>query len=363
MQKALLLPSKGAPFTLGTRPIPNPGPGEILVKVAVAALNPADYYMRHLGAALDEYPAVTGSDGAGTVEALGDGVENSKGHPNKGDRVLFQCYSFTPDHGTFQQYALVGASRIYRMPDSLSFEEAATFPLALATAAIGLYGPRGTPRGGAALGAPWEAGGMRKSQHEGRPAPALVIGGSSSVGQFALQLLRLSGFSPVIATASAHNEAYVRAAGATHFVDYKVTPYGELASAVARIAGAPVAVVYDAIGSEETQRAGWGLLGDGGALVCVSEPVVREADVELDRGRQVVWVWGAVTLLDKEEAGRKWADGMYAGIEMLLAEGKLKPNRWRAVDGGLGGIPDMVEKVGTLQVSGVKIVARIDETP
>ncbi len=84
-QKALIIPAKGSPFTLVERPIPTPGPGEVLVKLAATALNPIDYVMRLNGFAVTEYPAEAGIDGAGTIEALGEGVEGTG--RSKGDRV------------------------------------------------------------------------------------------------------------------------------------------------------------------------------------------------------------------------------------------------------------------------------------
>ncbi|TFY54217.1 hypothetical protein EVG20_g9802 [Dentipellis fragilis] len=291
IQKALLVEVKGAPFIVVTRPIPTPGPGEVLVKMAAAALNPIDHKMGVLGFRLDEFPAVLGIDGAGTVEALGEGVDS--GELQKGDRVLFERLKFASDYGTFQQYALINAKRTYKIPATLSFEQAATFPLCLTTVAIGLYAPYG-PRGGVAFTAPWQDGGLGKYKDR----PALVIGGSGSVGQFALQMLKLSGFNPIIVTASTHNEAYVRAAGATHFIDYHTTPYDALSGAVARITSTPLPIVFDAIAHDDTQQAAWALTAPGG---------------------------------------------------------------WQSVSGGLDGISDALEKVVKLQVSGAKMVARVDE--
>ncbi|KAA1467072.1 NAD(P)-binding protein [Dentipellis sp. KUC8613] len=285
--------------------------------MAAAALNPIDHKMGVQGFRLDVFPAVLGIDGAGTVEALGEGVDSDK--LQKGDSILFERLKFASDYGTFQQYALINAKRTYKIPDTLSFEQAATFPLCLTTAAIGLYAPY-APRGGVALTAPWQEGGLGKYKDQ----PALVIGGSGSVGQFALQMLKLSGFNPIIATASAHNEAYVRVAGATHLIDYHTTPYDALAGAVAHITSTPLPIVFDAIAHDDTQRAAWELTAPGGALVMVRQPVVGEAGVELEGGRRIAYVWPAVNFMDEEEAGRKWADGMYAGLQEYILDGRVK---------------------------------------
>jgi NADPH:quinone reductase-like Zn-dependent oxidoreductase len=83
--QALVFKAPAAPFELITCPTPKPGPGEVLVKNAAVALNPVDYVMHHLGLWVDYYgyPAVLGFDGAGEIEAIGEGVEGW----SKGDRV------------------------------------------------------------------------------------------------------------------------------------------------------------------------------------------------------------------------------------------------------------------------------------
>ena len=81
-QKALLLDSKLGNFTVESIPVPKPGPGEILVKVKAAALNPADWKARK-GFVPVSFPAILGADVSGDVEELGEGVTDFK----KGDRV------------------------------------------------------------------------------------------------------------------------------------------------------------------------------------------------------------------------------------------------------------------------------------
>ncbi|KAA1476198.1 GroES-like protein [Dentipellis sp. KUC8613] len=350
-QKALILSSKGAPFTVGPRPIPKPGPGQVVVKVEAAAVNPVDYYIEQAGYFVDGYPFVAGSDAAGTVYELGEGVTILQ----KGDRVLFQSL-FTADRGTFQQYVLADATRAAKVPSNLSFDEAATVPLGLATAALGLYAPIGA-RGGAALTPPWTAGGLGKYKDQ----PALVVGGSSSVGQFAIQLLKLSGFSPIISTASAKNTDYVKSAGATHVIDYHTTPYASLPAAVKDITSAPVPIVYDAISSEDSQKAAWALLAPRGSLVVTLQPsaAVGKPGEEAEEGRRVAHVFGNVNA----PVNTAFGDVLYAALTGLLESGGLKPNKVELLQGGLAGLAKGVERVGKREVSGEKLVARPQETP
>ena len=83
-QKALVLGSLGGEFAVKNVPVPTPGPGQILVKILASALNPVDWKIPvYKLSYVQNYPAILGSDTAGTVEAVGEGVTAFK----KGDRV------------------------------------------------------------------------------------------------------------------------------------------------------------------------------------------------------------------------------------------------------------------------------------
>lgn len=71
---ALILPSRQAPFTVSPRETNDPGPGEILVRIRSTALNPGDAKIQRRGLYVNKFPAVLGSDGAGVVEKVGEGV-------------------------------------------------------------------------------------------------------------------------------------------------------------------------------------------------------------------------------------------------------------------------------------------------
>jgi NADPH:quinone reductase-like Zn-dependent oxidoreductase len=73
-QLALIIPTKQTTFAVAGRKIPKPGPGEVLVKLQATALNPFDAKVHRDGIFVDSYPAVLGTDGAGIVEDIGEGV-------------------------------------------------------------------------------------------------------------------------------------------------------------------------------------------------------------------------------------------------------------------------------------------------
>lgn len=83
-QKALVIPKKQGNFEVHSRSIPSPGAGQLLVKVQSAALNPIDYKIRETALIPIHYPAILGSDIAGIVEEVGEGVEDFR----RGDKVL-----------------------------------------------------------------------------------------------------------------------------------------------------------------------------------------------------------------------------------------------------------------------------------
>ena len=138
---------------VGERPEPEPGPGEVRVKIAVAGFNHVDLYMRGGGAGIThELPLTLGVDGAGVVDALGDGVTGlavgdrvvlypivSCGHCEfcrRGDQMLCTSCRIWGEHvnGTFADYIVVPADVPFRIADDLSFDSAAMLPCALLTA-------------------------------------------------------------------------------------------------------------------------------------------------------------------------------------------------------------------------------------
>ncbi|KZV67571.1 GroES-like protein [Peniophora sp. CONT] len=352
--RALIIHSKGGRMELGFRATPTLGTGQVLVRNIAVALNPVDAYIQHMGTRVcSPLPAVSGCDGAGEVHQLGPGVDGWK----IGDQVFYQGDA-TNDCTTFQEYTVVAAARMAKIPANVTPEQAATIPLALSTAALGIYAkkkdalrPDKFDLGGAGLMAPWDKGGRDK--YAGKAA--LVISGSSSVGQFALQLLKASGFSPLITTASKHNEAYCKAAGATHVIDHKDVPYTELPAALKEILGeTPVSFIYDAWARGGSQQAAFSLLAPGGSLCTALHPEVGERAKEDAQGRRVVSPYGSVN----EEHHHEFGTEMYAHLTGMLETGELKPNNVKLLDGGFEAIPAGCDEL--LQgVSGVKLVARV----
>ncbi|PSR83376.1 hypothetical protein PHLCEN_2v5755 [Hermanssonia centrifuga] len=344
-QKSLLLLEKQGPFAIQNTDIPEPGPGELLVEIHATALNPVDWKIQVYGIFIQDYPAVLGQDAAGIVKELGEGVASFA----VGDKVLHQGY-FTNRNATFQQYTTVPAEIVAKIPPNLTLNQASTIPLTLATASCGLYNTKSNS--GAGFLAPWEEGGLGKYAGQ----PILVIGGSSSVGQHVIQVAKLSGFSPIITTASARNEGYLKSLGATHVLDRNAIPLSSLSGAVKDITLEPIKLVYDAISETDTQNTSYDILASGGKIVIVLSPAIDESKRTADK--EVVSAAGNVHI----PAQRAVGVSLYKNLTALLKAGDIKPNNVELVPNGLKGIPVALEKLRA-GVSALKLVARPLETP
>lgn len=341
-QKVLYLLEAKGQYAVQEKDIPEPGPGEVLVQIHATALNPVDWKLHDYAVLITEYPAILGSDSSGVIAKLGEGVTSF----TVGDRILHQGW-YDNTHATFQQYTIVPAEIVAKLPDNLSFDQGATIPLSLATAALGLYNTKANK--GIELFPPWEEGGRNKYAGQ----PIFIYGGSSSVGQHTIQLAKLSGFSPIITTASIHNEAYLKSIGATHVID-RTLPPPDIQNAIKAVTTTPIKVVYDSISTEDTQNFSYDILAPGGSLVIVLTALVDEK--KLTEDKFVTYVAGNVQLPDQRKVGVS----LYSKLTELLAAGEIKPNNVEVLPGGLAAIPDGLEKLKK-GVSANKLVARPQE--
>ncbi|KAJ3979702.1 GroES-like protein [Lentinula detonsa] len=330
-QKALLLEKAKGSFVVSTVPILKPGPGQLSIKVVAAALNPVDWKIQAWDIIIKEYPVILGTDIAGDVEEVGEGVEGF----SKGDKVFCQGY-FVNEMGGFQQYALIPAEII---PPNIDYAQASTIPLGFNTAAIGLL--HAQPEG-AGLNPTFDPNVNFSGQ------PALVVGGSTSVGQFAIQLFKLLGYSTVIAYASARHADYLKSLGATHVIDRGEVPVGSLAEASKKIANTPIKIAYNAVGDNDTRAACVDAIVEGGQVVDVN-PEAKDPG----NGKKVFSVFGTSHYPPHREFGRI----LWKTLPKLVQEERIVPNRVEKLPNGLAGIDEGLQKLKANKVSGVKLVA------
>jgi NADPH:quinone reductase-like Zn-dependent oxidoreductase len=137
--------------------------------------------------------------------------------------------------------------------------------------------------------------------------------------RLALQLAKLSGFNPIITTASAHNEDYCRAAGATHVIDYRTSPYASIPTVVKKITKGPVDIIFDAISTQESQKADLEILDPDGSLVLTLPPAIDKS-TEPEDNLWVVQTMGSVRDYGHSEFGT----AMYMALPGLLADGSIR---------------------------------------
>ena len=132
-----------------------------------------------------------------------------------------------------------------------------------------------------------------------------------SLFQLAIQFAKLSGFSPIITTASLKNTNLLKSLGATHVVD-RNTPPSSFASEIATITTKPISLVYDTVGTAETQQLGYDSLGEGGHIVVVLPPSIKETPGST---KKVVRVLGNVQVPANRPIGRLLAQHLPALLE------------------------------------------------
>ncbi|KAF8992259.1 hypothetical protein BDQ17DRAFT_1369728 [Cyathus striatus] len=186
--------------------------------------------------------------------------------------------------------------------------------------------------------------------------PIVIFGGSSSVGQMAIQLAKYSGFSPIITTASLKNELYVKSLGATHVIDRSL-PISSLPSEVAKITSKPITIAFDSIEIPETAQAGYDLLATGGIIYTVNFKLKFK---ETEGSGKTIANGIAFPMLPPENA--ELIKAIYAILTSFLESGAIRPNKVEVLQGGLRGVFEGLQRLEKDQVSAVKLVVHPDET-
>ncbi len=323
--KALLLDAVGPVSSLyvGELPVPEPGAGEIQVKVHAVSLNPVDYKLAGRGNENWKWPHVLGLDVAGVIDSVGAGADQW----NVGDRVFY--HGDLSKAGGFAEYAITTAHTTARIPDSVSFAEAAAIPCAGLTA--------------------YEAVVRRlnvQSDHI-----VWMQGGAGGVGGFGVQICANLG-AMVITTASERNHEFVKSLGAAYAIDYGSE------DVVARIMeitnGRGVDRVLAAV-DETTADQGIEVLAFRGGLATVAGlPQLAESTFDNARSVHRIAYGGAHTSSNREAQ----VDLALMAEEMiaLVAEKTIDPMIEQVI--GLDDIPEGLAQLETRHVRG-KIVAEL----
>lgn len=226
-------------LTVDEIPVPEITDDQVLVKIHGASVNHIDF-KRASGVMKNifpvEFPWIPGADFAGTVTAVGKNVSGFK----TGDEV----YGDSPEGGAYAEYIVTTPAVIAKKPATLSFEEAASVPVAAQTAYQGVF----------------DNGQLKKGQ------TILIHGAAGAVGAYAVQFARDAG-AQVIATASGKDKAYLESIGAAQVIDYKAEDFSTIVK--------DADVVFDLVGGAVQQKS-YGVLKAGGRLVTANQPPSQE---------------------------------------------------------------------------------------
>lgn len=253
--KAVYYEQHGGPEVLqvGELPVPEPGPDQVLVKVAAAAVNPIDRRLR--GGELQEYiqrtfPVVPGWDFSGRIEQVGVNVSGWA----PGDEVMGLAFTWAIQHGTYAEYVPVDVSAIAAKPESIPFHEAAALPLVSLTAWQSLA----------------EYGEVQAGQN------VLIQAGAGGVGSAAIPMAKHLG-ATVYTTCSGRNAEYVKSRGADFAIDYATEDYVQyLKNAVPD----GLDLVLEALITDEAVRSAIHLARPGGTVVYMNNEPPDMPEIE-----------------------------------------------------------------------------------
>lgn len=252
-------------------PEPQPGPGEIRIRVVAAGVNPMDWKMRKGLVGKLPLPMTMGLDVAGVVDVGQGGVLFQPGEE------VFAKVSI--GQGGYAEYTVVNSTQVAKKPRSIGFIESAAIPTA----------------GLAAWQSLFDIAGLKKGQS------VLIHGASGGVGTFAVQFAKWKG-AYVFGTASEKNEQFLKSIGADEFIDYKKQRFEDVVG--------KVDVVLDTIGGDTFERS-WGVLQPKGYLVSTVASIPEGAPEKYG-----VFAKTLVAQPDGEELGK---------IAEIIDEQQVKP--------------------------------------
>ncbi|KAF5627126.1 zinc-binding alcohol dehydrogenase domain protein [Fusarium sp. NRRL 52700] len=346
-RSAVLPHPKAYPMIIISSPIPVPTGAEILVRVRAVAINPADYAVQKLGIVikLESYPYVNGTDVSGEIVSVGPDQTRFK----PGDRVVGHAMAWQKGdnkYGAFQEYSIMVEPMVAKIPDRISFKEAAVLPLGFTTSSAMLFSPT-------LMGLDLPMAGTEMNMNS-KGKVVVVWGGSSSVGSNAIQTVKAAGYI-VAATASEHNHGLLRETNVDYVFDYKKDGIAEeiinTLSGIGDLAG-----VYCAVYSDTAITACAMIANRLQGKKCLGTilPPGMSVPGTIPDGVQVL-INDHVLLGSTDTGKRLWVDWLPGALE----DGTMKcmPHP-KVVGKGLEEIQDAVDAIGK-GVSGKKLVVEL----
>lgn len=361
---AVVTVAPGAPLAIRQVPTPIPKDNEVLVRSQWTASTPLDLHQND-GHLLVTPPQILGSGFAGTVIRLGPGAT----HLKENDKV-FGFVSQNSAEKAHQEIVCVPENRLGLLPDGLTMQEAVTVPNNFVTVFHTVSADFG-------LQLPWpkpEAWAPKQVDGKGVGDEVILIwGGSSSVGQYALQILRWYGYTNLLTTASKRNHSLLKDYGASSVFDYNEPSITGQISAAAGDKG--VKYILDCIGSQSGSLAPIAKIAGKGTTVAVLLPVIVRDPSETEAPEYAMDV----------EAAADWREGVVVrGVRthfyrdnplfkehlqptimpQMLEMGCVKPNRQKIVEGNtlLDRAQRAMDMLRRKEVSGERLVWKVSDS-
>ncbi|MER7164452.1 NADPH:quinone reductase [Micromonospora sp. NPDC000207] len=279
------------------RPVPEPGPGEVLVRLAVAGVNPTDWKSRRQGPAVGDWQ-IPGQDGAGVVEAVGAGVDAAL----TGERVWVWEAAWQRQWGTAAEYTVVPARQAVPLGDA-SFELGAALGIPFLTAHRCLTAGEFVP----------------DALHAGALADHVVLvqGGAGAVGNAAIQLARWADATVVATVSSPEKARLAAAAGADHVVNYREQ---DVVAEVRAVAPEGVHTIVE-VSAARNAEADVALLRPGGAVCVYADDGGDEVRVPIRRSMVPNARWQFVLVYTEPSAAKARA---VSDVSAAVAQGAVR---------------------------------------
>jgi NADPH:quinone reductase len=292
-------------LTLVERARKSPGPGEVVVRIAISGVNPTDWKARAGsgdGAALPR-PQVPNQDGAGVVDSVGEGVTSF----SPGDRVwVWDAADKRPD-GTAQELALIPATQVVALPKNVSFDVGASLGIPALTAHQALTAREGGPTE------------LLPGALDG--IVVLVAGGAGAVSHAAIQLAVWAGATVLTTVSSDEKRHLAEAAGAHHVIDYKTEDVAARAREIAPN-GVDIVVEVNAVANLELDLT---VLARGGTISMYAATGTENASVPIriamGKNARLQFLLTYTTSLEQKQAAvRSVSSAALAGVLGVGAE-------------------------------------------
>ncbi|KAI1058994.1 hypothetical protein LB507_003940 [Fusarium sp. FIESC RH6] len=336
MKEAIV--SRGPKVKIIDSPIPKAGPGQVVTKIVFAASNPKDWKRPLYWGVQDNQ----GDEHAGIVHEVGEGVSEFR----LGDRVAAMHEMKTPD-GSYAEYGVSPENTTFMLPENISFQEGAAVPFTALTAAVALYHNLG-------ISVPW----LPVSDSE--KIPLVIWGASSAVGSYAVQLAKQSNIHPLICVAGRaqqHVEGLIDRSKGDTVIDYRKGRKAVVQEMKDCLKGAKLEYAFDAISEGGSYQTICEVLDHTTGKITLIIPAQSYSEIPKTIEKSVTTV--ASVHQDLKDFARVFTRHFSKGLE----DGWLKPHPQEVIPGGLNGIEQGLSKLKNGEVSAVKYVYRIADTP